>query len=467
MENNKYYDLIIELIKENNKFPGHEDILNDIAEDVYNHAKVVLNSVTNEDVVSAYLEKVISTSIITVSKKLNKVSRSRSSGAVDAIVAARKAAAEARTAARKAALLEREKHTVNTELVDKMINGPETSGANIESETETPAYEEKSFELQEPNIQEEIPELIAEEEQEPVITEAEEFSSQENENDTLAEEVLTPTEELSIGVNETLEESVQEEVEPLDEIQDIPVFEEDNTETIEIPEETKDIQESFISESDSEDIQPDSIAEITLPEETDNILAESEIDDSVDLAETEAPDDLIPEQQADSLEIMTPELIETEALAEEPESLVEDNNISFQEDTELDFAADTEVEELSLESSVVEDLEPVELNNSFEEAEDEKAEETLQSEPAAVSANGPDYSLFDFDPSTFESVWNENDVTEALDVINKKEPDSNVFELYKLRYNKGYTVEEICKELNQDKEKVIDTLIEISLLVKE
>ena len=78
MEKNKYYDLIVELIKENQKFPGHEDILDAIAEDVYNHAKVVLNSVTNEDVISAYLEKVISTSIITVSKKLNKNTRMRS-----------------------------------------------------------------------------------------------------------------------------------------------------------------------------------------------------------------------------------------------------------------------------------------------------------------------------------------------------------------------------------------------------
>ena len=75
--------------------------------------------------------------------------------------------------------------------------------------------------------------------------------------------------------------------------------------------------------------------------------------------------------------------------------------------------------------------------------------------------------MFSYNPEPQESLWNEADVEEALATIDKKEPDSNIFELYKLRYNKGYTVDKICKELNLDKESVIDSLIEISLLVKE
>lgn len=73
----KYYDLIITLIKQHRKFTGYEAILEDIANDVYEHSKVVLDSVTNEDVITAYLTKVISTSIVTVPKKLNFNTRVR------------------------------------------------------------------------------------------------------------------------------------------------------------------------------------------------------------------------------------------------------------------------------------------------------------------------------------------------------------------------------------------------------
>lgn len=67
----KYYDLIISLIKNHRKYNGYEAILEDIANDVFEHAKVVLSSVDNEEVVTAYLNKVVTTSIITVPKKLN------------------------------------------------------------------------------------------------------------------------------------------------------------------------------------------------------------------------------------------------------------------------------------------------------------------------------------------------------------------------------------------------------------
>ncbi len=64
----KYYDIIVSLIKQNDKYSGCEPILDDIVQDVYDHSKVVLGSVTNEDVIAAYLNKVVATSLITVPK---------------------------------------------------------------------------------------------------------------------------------------------------------------------------------------------------------------------------------------------------------------------------------------------------------------------------------------------------------------------------------------------------------------
>ena len=88
-KDNKYYSLIENLVRKNRKFPGYEEILEDIINDVYSHSEVIINSINNENVINAYLEKVISTSMITVPKKLNFYPRSR---------------------------------TVKTELVDRMIN---------------------------------------------------------------------------------------------------------------------------------------------------------------------------------------------------------------------------------------------------------------------------------------------------------------------------------------------------------
>ena len=70
-KDNKYYSLIENLVRKNRKFPGYEEILEDIINDVYSHSEVIINSINNENVINAYLEKVISTSMITVPKKLN------------------------------------------------------------------------------------------------------------------------------------------------------------------------------------------------------------------------------------------------------------------------------------------------------------------------------------------------------------------------------------------------------------
>ena len=130
----------------------------------------------------------------------------------------------------------------------------------------------------------------------------------------------------------------------------------------------------------------------------------------------------------------------------------------------MGFDVISETEALPLEeNSSIQDLE--EINPAGADIIDEDANSAQDTLAKNIAI--PDYSLFSYNPGPQESLWNEADVEEALATIDKKEPDSNIFELYKLRYNKGYTVDKICKELNLDKESVIDSLIEISLLVKE
>lgn len=70
-KDNKYYSIIADIVKKHRKFSGLETILDDLIDDVYKHSEVIINSVQNENVIYAYLEKVVATSIITVPKKLN------------------------------------------------------------------------------------------------------------------------------------------------------------------------------------------------------------------------------------------------------------------------------------------------------------------------------------------------------------------------------------------------------------
>ena len=104
-KNNKHYNVIANIVKENKKYPGLEAILDEIIDDVYSHSEVILNTVTNESVVNAYLEKVVSTSIITVPKKLgyhpNTMSRESNNNSLN--------------------------RDIDKTLIDKMINGVDSN----------------------------------------------------------------------------------------------------------------------------------------------------------------------------------------------------------------------------------------------------------------------------------------------------------------------------------------------------
>ena len=70
-KDNKYYSLIEKLVKNHRKYFGYEAIFEEIVDDVYNHSISVISTIDNEEVIQSYLQKVVSTSIITVPKRLN------------------------------------------------------------------------------------------------------------------------------------------------------------------------------------------------------------------------------------------------------------------------------------------------------------------------------------------------------------------------------------------------------------
>lgn len=67
----KYEDLIIEVITQNPRYQGNEDLLKYIYEDVLVRLGGILDSITDDSVIRNYIERIVKLSVITVVKKRN------------------------------------------------------------------------------------------------------------------------------------------------------------------------------------------------------------------------------------------------------------------------------------------------------------------------------------------------------------------------------------------------------------
>ena len=289
MKNNKYFDLIITKIKNHRKYDGLEAILEDIANDVYEHSAIVLESVENEEVISTYLDKVIATSIITVPKRLNFNTRVRHR----VLTMTEPKQVETQTTLEEplfeeftdlpeenfeefSELVEPEEEVLEQEevkeeilvdksLIDKMINGNSTYSKEY-SQEETFAVEEEVL-----AVEEQLEELDVEEEVLDVEESLEELDVKEE-----VLEVEEPLKELDVEeevleVEEPLEElDVEEEVleveEPLEELDvEEEVLEvEEQLEELDVEEEVLEVEEP-LEELDTESIN-NSNNEFTVPD---------------------------------------------------------------------------------------------------------------------------------------------------------------------------------------------------------
>lgn len=279
----KYYDIIVSLIKQNDKYSGCEPILDDIVQDVYDHSKVVLGSVTNEDVIAAYLNKVVATSLITVPKKLN----------------------------------------FNTKNKHRVIS-------NVEAITKVS--------LQPKPVVNEIPEIVLETPKEETIIQPElsfekdlvinsdtefEETTEEIESFDLQEEVIEEQEELAYEIESEpeIEEEEEEESLFLETNPPVEVFEEETYEEInEIQEQEENILEPIAEFSEA--IEPD--VDKTLVDNMINGVSFQDNEDTKSFELLEEPSDTLIEEQED---ILTEELAESPFIEETPD-------FDLKEDTE-------------------------------------------------------------------------------------------------------------------------------------
>ena len=487
-KDNRYYGIIESMVKTHKKYNGYDAILDDIIDDIYKHAKTVISTVKDEDVILSYLQKLTSVSIITVPKNLNFHTELKhrviSTEIPNTIQPAQEqnvtkfvqpAIPEAHEKVQKA----------NTEFVDKMINSIDSASiTNSPIESTLPEHEtliditEDNIEILEPVdnvLEEEITEV--KEQTEEIIVSDDNVESLEpvGENDTdiepITEEVLK--EEIEPNTEEFIETTEPEEnileasdSELLEPVED--TLEENDTdieplvkEGIEpITEEfieTTEPEENILEASDSELLEP---VEDTLEENDTDIEppVEEEIEPiTEEFAETTEPEENVLEaSDSELLEPVEDTLEENDTGIELIENIIEEDNVeSIEPTTEEDFEV-TESEYITEENDT-ENLEPL-TDDIFEEDNIESQEEIIEDDDTEIlelvsedtfenndTIEPEDNNIEITNTNNEESIFELQPNTESFDI----EPDSLDSEITLLE-NSSYDMENFEPEQSVD-----------------
>ena len=401
---NKYYSIIENLVKQHKKFPGNETILDDIIDDVYSHSEVIINSISNESVIKAYLEKVISTSIITVPKKLNIHKEKPSKTLQNAISEGR---------------------TVNTELIDKMINSSYEQVKQPETEyKKQPPADTNELSTTEP-LEEEL-----------VMPE----NLEENDINTISvDEMIEFSDTAPINQSEILD---------IDDNTDFNKELEDSSKNVLDEEIEEDKNDFLVDTKEEEDIHFQIENDNNLEEdESANILEfvqEKDASDIIETDSTELPIDHTENVEMQSDDILNLDLVEPEdtIIDTVEENLVSDSNENNQLDSEILEISnpDESDEELEITDSVVEhddidihETEPATEELSFNELDENTDINNLLEESDIIETQEP---LIDNDDNNNNNATNGNVLDQISlneendeDITNLTETESPLSEL--------------------------------------
>ena len=464
---NKYYGVIEDLVKQNRKYQGLEPILDDIIDDVYSHSEVINNSINNDSVIQSYLAKVVSTSVITVPKRLGfqpEVQRKT----VDAQQVLEN-------------VVHKQEKAVNTVLVDKMINN-----IAFDDKEEEPSLEE-SLSLEELEVSElQTPETTIETASETV-----------NENKDL---LISNDDKLEI---ETPNIDTQDEISVSDNELNVLIGENDNeisdidAQTEIVNETTESTEPETIKESEQVSLELNDLDEISEEEETqhdktDEIQTSEEVD-SIELEPVLADDSTLeksdePLLQNDEIEIHEEETLELHqddstnfnSLDIEDLNPVEDNSDTFEtkdleilnsddtSDVTLDIQDDDNIE--LLETSTADDS-PLDVisNNGLNQIAD-VITTTLEFPGNTSSENTDfkptDYSVFSYSTDKYKDDIDAEEIVNEIKDLASKHPELNIIDVYNLKFKDKLTIPQVASELNMSEDNVIDALNELVAIVQ-
>lgn len=464
---NKYYGVIEDLVKQNRKYQGLEPILDDIIDDVYSHSEVIINSINNDSVIQSYLAKVVSTSVITVPKRLGfqpEVQRKT----VDAQQVLEN-------------VVHKQEKAVNTVLVDKMINN-----IAFDDKEEEPSLEE-SLSLEEL----EVSELQTSE------TTIETASETVNENKDL---LISNDDKLEI---ETPNIDTQDEISVSDNELNVLIGENDNeisdidAQTEIVNETTESTEPETIKESEQVSLELNDLDEISEEEETqhdktDEIQTSEEVD-SIELEPVLADDSTLeisdePLLQNDEIEIHEEETLELHqddstnfnSLDIEDLNPVEDDSDTFEtkdleilnsddtSDVTLDIQDDDNIE--LLETSTADDS-PLDVisNNGLNQIADVIT--TTLEYPGNTSSENTDfkptdYSVFSYSTDKYKDDIDAEEIVNEIKDLASKHPELNIIDVYNLKFKDKLTIPQVASELNMSEDNVIDALNELVAIVQ-
>ena len=454
---NKSSGIIENLVSNHKQFQGLEAILDDIIEDVYAHSEVIINSISNDSVIQAYLEKVVSTSIITVPKKMGFHSEIKHRIVTPELPKLQEAP--------QVQPAKEVKKVVNNDLVDKMINSMPATVAVEEQPIElTEAVEETEFENIEP------------------INET--FDVEKSVDDSLEQELNIEPETDNV-LEEVIEPDVQDDLE----VQDAPV-------TDNLTFETNDFVDDELQLEDLNDVQEEQaleVAEDIVEEkedapiaeelaETDNLTEEQETPDTLDVLQDEEPlmettelEEFAPIDTEDDLLELSEEQLD---VSNEPVEEVASEDLEVEDFTEL--TEDLSTSELA-EDDLLEPQESLELNELSEEQPlgilDENLDDIADSITTTLEANleenneptgkfkPMDYSVFDFTPQENNEEVDVDEIKANIEELDSKHPELNILKVYDLKYKNKNSVSEIATQLSMNEEQVVEALNEIIAVV--
>ena len=466
---NKYYGVIEDLVKQNRKYQGLEPILDDIIDDVYSHSEVIINSINNDSVIQSYLAKVVSTSVITVPKRLGfqpEVQRKT----VDAQQVLEN-------------VVHKQEKSVNTVLVDKMINN-----IAFDDKEEEPPLEE-SLSLEELEVSElQTPETTIETASETV-----------NENKDL---LISNDDKLEI---ETPNIDTQDEISVSDNELNVLIGENDNeisdidAQTEIVNETTESTEPETIKESEQVSLELNDLDEISEEEETQH----------------DKTDEIQTSEEVDSIEL-EPVLADDSTLEISDEPLLENDEIEIHEEETLELQQDDSTNFNSLD---IEDLNPVEEDSdTFEtkdleilnsndtsdvtldiQEEDDDNLELLETSTAddspldVISNNGlnqiadvitttleypgntssentdfkpTDYSVFSYSTDKYKDDIDAKEIVNEIKDLASKHPELNIIDVYNLKFKDKLTIPQVASELNMSEDNVIEALNELVAIVQ-
>lgn len=464
---NKYYGVIEDLVKQNRKYQGLEPILDDIIDDVYSHSEVIINSINNDSVIQSYLAKVVSTSVITVPKRLGfqpEVQRKT----VDAQQVLEN-------------VVHKQEKAVNTVLVDKMINN-----IAFDDKEEEPSLEE-SLSLEELEVSElQTPETTIETASETVnenkdllISNGDKLEIETSNIDT-QDEISVSDNELNvlIGENDNEISDIDAQTEIVNE-----TTESTEPETIKESEQVSLELNDLDEISEEEETQHDKTDEIQTSEEVDSIELEPVLADDSTLEISDEPllqNDEIETHEEETLELHQDDSTNFNSLDIEDLNPVEEDSDTFEtkdleilnsddtSDVTLDIQDDDNIE--LLETSTADDS-PLDVisNNGLNQIAD-VITTTLEYPENTSSENTDfkptDYSVFSYSTDKYKDDIDAEEIVNEIKDLASKHPELNIIDVYNLKFKDKLTIPQVASELNMSEDNVIEALNELVAIVQ-